>query len=65
MLDINIDFLNSFLGFKTHYFISVSEFYKIYNLANNLSFKIFSYNIRSANANFDELILFLESGTYG
>jgi len=60
---MNINLLNRFLDFKTGYFLSISDLYRIFNLVNNLS--LASYfavgNIRVVNvlnANFNEFILF-------
>jgi len=53
--------INGSLSYKTNYFESFSEFIDVNNSINNKYVNIICCNIRSMNANFDELTLFLES----
>jgi len=53
--------IEGYLSYKTNYFESFSEFYHVKNVNSINYVNIFCCNIRSVNANFDELMLFLES----
>lgn len=53
--------INGYLSYKTNYFDSFSEFIDVNNCINNKYLNIICCNIRSVNANFNELVLFLES----
>lgn len=57
----SINVINSFFEYKTNYFESFSEFTYKYNIVQNLFLNILSCNIRSINANIDELLLLLEN----
>lgn len=51
--------INRFLDYTTNYIESFSEFSYTYNLVNGQLLNILSCNIRSVNANVDELIILL------
>jgi len=56
-----VDTVEKNLLYNTNYFLTISEFMKKYNICNNLSITIICVNIRSINANLDELLLFLQN----
>ena len=53
--------IRGYLSYKTNYFKSFSEFSNLNNDNNKNYINILCCNIRSVNANFDELNLFLEN----
>jgi len=59
-----MDILNSvnlYLNYKTKYYESVSEYFNELNLTKKGFLNVRCVNIRSANANFDNLLLSLEN----
>lgn len=50
--------------YNTNYFLSISEFIKKFNFSNNKSVLMISVNVRSINANIDELLLYLKNDSY-
>lgn len=57
----SINTINRFFEYKTNYFESFSEFTNKYNIVQKRFLNILSCNIKSINANVDELLLILES----
>lgn len=57
----SISVINSFFEYKTNYFESFSEFTYKYKIVQDLFLNILSCNIRSINANIDELLFLLEN----
>ena len=53
--------MNSYLSYKTKYFNSISDFVNNFSLYEKNLLNIFCINIRSINANFDQLLLFFEN----
>jgi len=62
MTDV-IDVIEKYNNYNTRYFDSVTDFVDNFNLKNNeiTFFNVMCTNIRSVNANFDELLLYLEN----
>lgn len=59
-----IDSVEKNLLYNTNYFLTISEFMKKFNICNNQSILMICVNIRSINANLDELLLFLQNDSY-
>lgn len=59
-----IDIIDNNCLYNTNYFFSITEFIKKYNICINQSVLMISVNIRSINANLDELLLFLKNDSY-
>jgi len=57
----NNNVLNNYLGYKTNYFESFTEFIDRYEFINNNFISVFCCNIRSINAHFDEFVLYINS----
>lgn len=59
-----INMLDRFLNYKTKYFDFITEFVYTYNIENKLCINILCCNIRSVNANLDELLIFIANNSH-